>query len=138
KNRLAGGDDGSLPSVDTDSDTLTAAEEAFYGTDPTKADTDGDSTAGTSLKDNEELYTRHTDPLVKDTDRDGFDDGVEIDAGTNPLDPTDHGALPNLNLAVDGDSKYRPQAALDGNGNIHVVAGMSSDSDTRIGFHYYM
>jgi hypothetical protein len=51
-----------------------------------------------------------TDPLDPDTDGDGFEDGVEVAAGTNPLDPLDFPqappfvppvpALPPLGLAV--------------------------------------
>ncbi len=31
-----------------------------------------------------------TDPTVKDTDRDTWEDGIEIEAWTDPLDPDDH------------------------------------------------
>ncbi|MEX0567546.1 MAG: thrombospondin type 3 repeat-containing protein, partial [Candidatus Njordarchaeota archaeon] len=30
------------------------------------------------------------DPLDNDTDNDGFSDGAEIKAGTDPLDPKEH------------------------------------------------
>ena len=118
-----GTDPVALDGTDNDSDTLSAAEEAFYGTDPNKADTDGDTTATTSMNDADEIYTHHTDPARTDTDRDQFDDGAEIDAITNPLDPTNHPAYPITNLAVSGVAKYRPTAAVDANGYVHACAG---------------
>ena len=47
-----------------------------HGTDPTKADTDGDS-----LSDSAELNVYHTNPLQADTDGDGLSDGFEVRAG---------------------------------------------------------
>jgi hypothetical protein len=46
-------------------------------------DEDHDADGLTSL---DELR-RRTDPLVTDTDADGRDDGAEVRAGGNPLDP---------------------------------------------------
>lgn len=129
------GDSVVLDATDDDSDTLTGAEEAFYGTDPKKADTDGDSTATTSLNDADEIYTQHTDPTRTDTDRDTFDDGVELDGATNPLDPTSHPPYPITNIAVSTAAKYRPTAATDGH-YVHVTAG--SRVPGRLGFYYYM
>jgi hypothetical protein len=57
---------------DDDNDGLTNAKEAEIGTNPNKADTDGDK----------------------------FNDGVEVDAGTDPLDPNDY---PRFNFDIDGD-----------------------------------
>ncbi|MBW2290039.1 MAG: IPTL-CTERM sorting domain-containing protein [Deltaproteobacteria bacterium] len=38
-----------------------------------------------------------TDPGDRDTDNDGWWDGAEVDAGTDPLDPGDHSpAIPAL------------------------------------------
>ena len=50
------------------------------GTDPLKADTDGDG-----LWDSAELDAG-TDPLYSDTDYDGLPDGLETQIGTDPLD----------------------------------------------------
>ncbi|MBW2725651.1 MAG: hypothetical protein JRE71_14810, partial [Deltaproteobacteria bacterium] len=47
--------------LDDDNDLLTDLEEAALG----------------------------TNPLVGDTDGDGFNDGIEVSAGTDPLDPGD-------------------------------------------------
>ncbi|HEY2745529.1 MAG TPA: hypothetical protein VGL86_12925, partial [Polyangia bacterium] len=122
-------DDGA--NTDTDGDGITNASEMFYGTDPTKVDTDGDSTMTTTLNDPDELYTLHTDPTKVDTDLDGYGDGIEIDAATNPLDPT---SFPTLNLNVSGIGKASPRSALDANGMLHIVAGATSNN----GFIYWM
>ena len=57
-----GWEDGESPSVDSDGDGLTDAEEEALGSDPAKIDTDGD----------------------------GWDDGVEDGYYTDPTDPNDH------------------------------------------------
>ena len=57
------------------------AEVFTYGTDPNKADSDGDG-----LSDGDEV-TRQTDPLDLDTDDDGLEDGEEVATyGTDPKD----------------------------------------------------
>ncbi len=89
---------------DSDQDGLTNAEERFYGTDPNRADSDGDG-----YLDSEEVRNGYnplgegkldsdndgfpdpderkfgTDPFNPDTDGDGYSDGAEISAGYNPL-----------------------------------------------------
>jgi outer membrane protein OmpA-like peptidoglycan-associated protein len=94
--------------VDSDIDGLKDKEEIEqYKTDPNKPDTDGDG-----LKDGDEINRYKTDPTKKDTDGDGISDGdeifkyntnptkadsdngtvpdkIEIDRGTNPLNPED-------------------------------------------------
>ncbi len=65
---------------DPDGDELANSAEEDAGTDPTKADSDGDS-----LNDSEELAGDPvTDPLRADTDSDGLSDSEEKTAGTNP------------------------------------------------------
>ena len=60
------------------------------GTDPAKADTDGDG-----LSDGEEL-TAGTDPTDPDWDCDGLPDGYEVQLGTSPLDDdSDNDRLPD-------------------------------------------
>lgn len=93
--------------LDIDADGLTAAEEGFYGTDETVADTDGDGYSdgeevragfdplgpgkldsdndGFSDPDEREFGS---DPFNPDTDGDGFSDGEEIENGFNPLIPS--------------------------------------------------
>jgi MYXO-CTERM domain-containing protein len=136
-----------LDATDIDGDTLSGAEEAFYGTDPVKKDSDGDTTfmpdgvtPKTSLNDNEELYGLNghpiTNPTQIDTDHDGFLDGAEIDAGTDPLNPNSHPAVSVVNLAISTVVKYRPSAAVDALGRVHIVAPSRNPSPT--GLYYYM
>ena len=81
---------------DPDHDGLSNAEELLAGTDPTKADTDGDGlmdgtevktfgtdptkvdTDGDRLSDSDEINKYGTDPTKADTDGDGLSDQVEI------------------------------------------------------------
>lgn len=58
---------------DRDNDGLTKCEEQALGTDPEKADTDGDG-----LKDGEEVNIYKTNPLSVDTDGDGLSDYDEV------------------------------------------------------------
>ena len=58
--------------TDTDKDGLTDPFEEFYGTDKTKADTDGDE-----LSDYVEITVLGYDPLKEDSDNDGTKDGAE-------------------------------------------------------------
>jgi hypothetical protein len=58
---------------DPDADGLTNTAEFTGGTDPSKADTDGDT-----LTDGAELNTHNTDPKKADTDNDGLNDQAEV------------------------------------------------------------
>jgi outer membrane protein OmpA-like peptidoglycan-associated protein len=58
---------------DDDMDGLMSDVEKQLGTDPLKADTDGDG-----LNDGEEVNRYKTDPLKTDTDSDGLNDGEEV------------------------------------------------------------
>ncbi len=98
---------------DDDKDGLTLDEEESLGTNPKKADTDGDGLSdgdevnkyktnplnndsdGDGLKDNDEIFIYKTNPLASDTDNDGLSDGEEINIyKTNPNDAdTDHDGL---------------------------------------------
>jgi uncharacterized protein (TIGR03790 family) len=70
--------------ADTDGDGLLDGEEVnVYHTAPLKYDTDSDS-----LSDYAEVKTHHTDPLKADTDGDGYNDNLEVTYGGNPLDAT--------------------------------------------------
>lgn len=73
------------PAADQDSDGLTNGDEQQRGTDPNKADTDGDA-----LSDADEITTYGTDPLKADTDADNMRDDAEIDY-TNPTNPDTDG-----------------------------------------------
>jgi hypothetical protein len=63
--------------VETNTGTFVSASDT--GTNPTKADTDGDG-----LDDGDEVNTHGTNPHIADSDGDGFSDGSEITAGTDP------------------------------------------------------
>jgi pSer/pThr/pTyr-binding forkhead associated (FHA) protein len=65
--------------TDDDGDGLTYGEEKALGTNPGKADTDGDN-----LSDYKEVKEYKTDPTDVDTDSDGMNDNNEIERGTNP------------------------------------------------------
>ncbi len=75
-------DDPGDASGDLDGDGLTNLEEFNLGTDPTSADTDGDT-----LSDADEVIVYSTDPLSTDSDGDGINDQDEL--GTFGTDPTD-------------------------------------------------
>lgn len=75
-------------SLDADQDGLNRDQELLYGADPLSADSDGDG-----QPDWEEIFVYNTDPLNPDTDGDGFKDGVEVQYGSDPLDPA---AIPDL------------------------------------------
>lgn len=71
-------------SSDADNDNLTLAEECAAGSDPNKADTDGDG-----LTDDIEVKGKNpTDPTKADTDGDGIPDGVEDADKNGELDST--------------------------------------------------
>ncbi len=78
--------------ADSDGDGLTDGEEVFtVGSDLLNPDTDGD---GLSDGDGEfgwvsQIYGGFADPNNPDTDGDGYGDGLEMEQGTNPLDPQD-------------------------------------------------
>jgi len=70
---------------DTDSDKLTDGDEVnLYKTDPLNSDSDGEG-----LNDGEEINMYRTDPLNPDTDGGSVSDLIEVNRGTNPLNPDD-------------------------------------------------
>lgn len=73
--------------LDPDSDDdglLDGGEVLQHGSDPLNPDTDDDG-----LKDGDEVTFRATSPTNPDTDGGGVNDGLEVERGTNPLDPSD-------------------------------------------------
>ncbi len=65
--------------IDSDSDGLTDSEENTAGTNINVIDTDNDG-----LSDYEEIKIYLTNPLLSDTDGDGYLDGVEVKGGYDP------------------------------------------------------
>lgn len=76
------------PSIDTDGDLLTDAQEEDIGTNAATPDTDGDGLTDFAEVGFEPGSATGTDPLAFDTDGDGIGDGDEIATGTDPLDPS--------------------------------------------------
>jgi serine/threonine protein kinase len=72
--------------ADADNDGLPNVEEVNLGTDPNKADTDGDG-----LNDGDEVKKYGTNPLDIDTDHDGVNDGTEVAKGCSPVNPDSNG-----------------------------------------------
>lgn len=68
-----------LPPIDSDLDGLSDEEEVVLKTNPALPDTDADE-----LNDRDEVRVYGTDPVRADTDGDGFPDGVEVKNGYNP------------------------------------------------------
>jgi hypothetical protein len=75
------------PTIDTDGDMLTDAQEAELGTNPELADSDGDGLSDFAEVGFEPGSATGTDPNLSDTDADGVGDGDEVTNGTDPLDP---------------------------------------------------
>lgn len=67
---------------DQDKDGLLDEKEKALGTSDKAFDTDKDS-----ISDYSEINLWKTDPTKKDTDGDGFGDGIEVIKGFNPLGP---------------------------------------------------
>jgi hypothetical protein len=101
----AGTSTSAVPAIDSDNDGISDADEVVLGTDPAKADTDGDGlldgeevntyktsplkvdTDNDELSDYEEVKKYLTDPNNPDTDADTYLDGKEVKGGYNPKGP---------------------------------------------------
>ena len=89
-----------LHKPDSDGDGLSDEHEDGLGTDPDDPDSDDDG-----LLDGEEVHEHGTQPLVMDTDSDGYDDYAEVSWGSSPLDEASHPVLPDPEeVAPDVDS----------------------------------
>ena len=77
-----------LDENDTDGDGMPDNWEELYDLNPEYDDSgiDYDFDMLTNL----EEYTYNTNPREQDTDNDGFNDGLEVERGTDPTDPNDH------------------------------------------------
>lgn len=114
-------------------------ESQYFDVQPVDTDKDG-------LTDDEETTVYHTNPLDPDTDGDGFDDGVEVQLGSSPLNSTDPirqalidpttrngsfellGGAPSAAKATDWD--------LDSDGDVNdwtQLSGPTGDSGTEVG-----
>ena len=73
---------------DTDGDGMPDSWELLHDLDITRDDSSFDYDYDELS--NIEEYQYNTDPWLKDTDGDRFNDGFEVDKGTDPADPNDH------------------------------------------------
>lgn len=102
--------------TDTDADGMPDEWETTNGTDPTTDDAtlDLDEDGLNNLDE----YLLSTNPNDPDTDADGVSDGDEVDAGSDPLDPSDNqptariqavsGAQIGVSVVLDGSSSFDP------------------------------
>jgi hypothetical protein len=105
-----------LTSLDGDADGVpNSADNCPAAANPLQENNDGDSQGDVcdpdddndTLSDVDEINLYGTDPFLSDTDSDGFDDAVEIAAGSDPLDS---GNIPG---SASGD--------INGDGNVDVA-----------------
>lgn len=84
------------PSIEgTDTDLFVPDADDTTTTNPLDADTDDDglkdgSANSEDMNDDGLVDAGETDPNNSDTDGDGWSDGQEVNAGTDPLDPTSY------------------------------------------------
>jgi len=119
----------SLLSNDTDHDGLLDGVEAQLGTSLINPDTDSDG-----ISDFDEVKTYHTNPLRKDSDRDGLEDGFEIYQMMNPLSPdSDNDSLSDLFEVLNGLNPLSGDSDSDGWGDAYEVeycmSPTNADSD---------
>jgi len=115
---------------DPDNDGLTTLKEYQLGTDPKKADTDGDG-----ISDGDEVSGKNgyiTNPLSADTDGDGLNDRVELLAGSSPTNPNDKNLAGALNrIAVNPGSVVLTFNTVNNEANAQLaVTGILIDGST--------
>jgi hypothetical protein len=133
---------------DNDADGLMDSVEKTLGTDPWKADTDGDGltdgnevntlktdplkvdTDGDGLSDGDEVLKSKTDPLNKDTDGDGINDKTEVGADpTKPADSDGDGKADAFDTDDDNDGIPTKDEAPDANGDLNPADALDTDKD---------
>lgn len=112
-------------SDDPDDDGLTNAQEATYGTNAHREDTDGDG-----LSDYDEVTTHGTDPTKFDSDGDMVPDAAELAASTNPLDKNSY-----LRPRMENGAGGQPELSWQGvNGRTYSVVRSLDLSGTAFDF----
>jgi parallel beta-helix repeat protein len=107
-------------------DGLTDGDEVrVYGTDPTRADTDGDG-----LTDGEEVLVYGTDPHNPDSDEDGVPDGIEVAAGSDPRDPR---SVPTAVLYGINSARAELLVLNPDTGHATVIGALSGNLDPTFG-----
>ena len=112
---------------DPDGDGLINGREWEQGSDPRRADTDGDG-----LGDLAEVDVHGTSPVLADTDGDGMPDAWEVAHGLNPLvndaagDPDGDG-LTNLQEMLHGTDPWRADSDDDGLNDYEEVVTHGTD-----------
>lgn len=133
---------------DNDNDGLMDSKEKELGTDPWKADTDGDGlkdgeevdtlktaplksdTDGDGLSDGDEVLKSKTDPTNPDTDGDSVNDGTEVGADpTNPVDSDGDGTTNAFDTDDDNDSVLTKDEMPDANGDLNPADALDTDKD---------
>ena len=133
---------------DNDNDGLMDSVEKTLGTDPWKADTDGDGlkdgeeantlktdplkpdSDGDGLSDGDEVLKSKTDPLKADTDGDGVNDKTEVGADlTKPVDSDGDGTADAFDTDDDNDGVLTKDEAPDANGDLNPADALDSDKD---------
>lgn len=133
---------------DPDADGLNNTEEQTLGTDPTKADADGDGlndgdevrtyksdpnkrdTDGDSLDDGTEVNVYHTDPTETDSDGDGTNDSQELSLGTDPADRNSKPLLTTIGVITGGDAGEGLD--LEGNFPYALAVGGSDAANVKV------
>ena len=118
------------PDGDFDSDLLTNEREVALGTMLHIADTDRDG-----LEDGAEVQNYGTDPLSPDTDGDGLPDGAEVNSGTNAtnMDTDGDGLLDGEevnNLSTSPTNSDTDGDGLDDNLEVNELSTSPTNSDT--------
>lgn len=93
--------------TDTDGDGITDADELWFGLNPSDDDTDGDFAT-----DGDELFSMGTNPLLADTDGDGWEDGLEdldFDGNVDGHEDTNRNGVLDPGEDNDGDEDLDPQ-----------------------------
>jgi len=124
---------GSSSDADPDKDGLSNKTEKELGTDPRKADTDGDG-----LNDGDEMNMWQTNPLRMDSDSDGLSDGAEVNQyKTDPRKMDSDADGLNDGVEVNQFKTYPLKADSDGDGlndgdevNQHKTDPLKLDTDS--------